>query len=86
MKQKGNLVYINETDALWQYIIDHAQPHEDGGYVARLRIKSRKGFERSIKARQRGLYEKTEEQVLKRTPFKEHPKFWDKLTYFIKSL
>ena len=68
MLKKERIAWLNEKDALWQYFLDHADPHEDGVYIAHIYVKSRDGFNGSIKARQQGLYKYTQEQVDKRKP------------------
>lgn len=47
--------------------MDHARPFRHGGYSAIFLIKSRAAFESSIRARERGLYRYTEDEV------KTHP-------------
>ena len=67
-KRKDNIVYLNERDALWQYILDHSRPVVGGGFFATFKIKSREAFESSIQARVGRKYRYNEEQLSKHNP------------------
>ncbi len=54
---------LSETEALWQYLLDHARPHETLGYVATFSFKNKASFQRSIDARAKGKYRFTLEDV-----------------------
>jgi hypothetical protein len=49
--------------AMWQYLLDHARPHETLGYVACFSFQSRATFEKSLQARKDGWYRFTLEEI-----------------------
>lgn len=54
---------LSETEALWQYLLDHTRPHKELGYVARFSFKNKESFQRSINARAAGLYRYSLEEI-----------------------
>lgn len=83
-KNKRNIVWLNEKDAFWQYILDHALVDTNGHFrIVIGTIKNRESFEKSIQARQRGMYRFTEEEVRAKIPVhakgtpNPRPKRWE---------
>lgn len=62
-KRKDGIVYLNDTDAMWQYLLDHATPHPTLGYKAIFSFRSKGSFLSSLNARKNGLYRYTQEEV-----------------------
>ena len=54
---------LSETEALWQYLLDHARPHETLGYIATFSFKDKASFERSLAVRAMGKYRYTLEDI-----------------------
>lgn len=63
LRWRPNREKISETEALWQYILDHTRPHEKIGYVATIGFKDKDSFERSVRARAMGKYRYTLQDV-----------------------
>ncbi len=62
--REGHRGSLHEWDAFWQYMIDHAHIDTNGHYKIMIgTIKSRESFEKSIRARQMGLYRYTEQEI-----------------------
>jgi len=54
---------LTETEALWQYLLDHTRPHETLGYIATFSFRDKESFLRSINARAIGKYRYTLEEI-----------------------
>lgn len=69
-RRKDGVRQVNDEDAFWQYLLDHARPHKDGHLSINLSLRDRDHWVHSLNARRNGLYRYTEEEVRAHNPLK----------------
>ena len=71
-KRKDGVIIVSDSDAVWQYMLDHARYVQDTGFSLQMPIiKNREDFNKRLQARKDGLYRFTEEDLMKQKPIKK---------------